>query len=102
MPDQPEPTERELLIRLVEAVEALPDQIAQRVGWKYRGERRLERDEDDSRAVNRQNREYERRRRAEFVDQAEQETGSRRWLIAIVIAGCALAVSVTLLLIEVL
>jgi len=102
MPDPPEPTERELLTRLIEAVEALPDQIAERVGWKYRSERRLERDEDDSRAVNRENRDYERRRRTEYVDQAKQETESGRWLVAIVIAGCSLAVGITVLLIEIL
>jgi hypothetical protein len=102
MPDAPEPTERELLTRLIEAVEALPEKIGEQVGYKLRFEQRLQDDDDRSRRELQENRGSERRKRADYVDQAKQETESGRWLVAIVIAGCSLAVGITVLLIQIL
>jgi hypothetical protein len=58
MPDQPEEKQSDPLARIAHAIEELPTELA----YKFRKERRIEREQDDARARTGDNREFARER----------------------------------------
>ena len=94
MSEPKEPTESELLTRLIEAVEALPEKIGEQVGYKIRTERRLTEDDERSRREVEGNRAYEQRKRAEYEDADRDARTNKLAIVAIIVATIAALASI--------